>query len=44
MILAGTWFPKVGKSSAERGNSKRTKRGKTKRIKRGETMLLKWNL
>lgn len=35
MILAGTWFPKVGESSAERGD--------TKRIKRGETVQLKWN-
>jgi len=33
MILAGTRFPKVGESSAERGATKRTKRGDTKRIK-----------
>lgn len=44
MILAGTRFPKVGESSAERGATKRTKRGDTKRIKRGETVLLKWVL
>lgn len=44
MILAGTWFPKVGESSAERGNAERTKRGNAERKNRGDAVQLKWFL